>query len=99
MSTPFEQAGFTADDVFVLKAGEYHHRIKEGEQFKLAYDDNTSTPFFTNDRIKATYSNKRTCCRLHRIERVEQKPEGKTLLQILTEELPKRGGWPKGADY
>lgn len=23
----------------------------------------------------------------------------KTLLQILTEELPKRGGWPKGADY
>lgn len=25
----------------------------------------------------------------------EEKPEGKTLLQILTEELPKRGGWPK----
>ncbi len=27
----------------------------------------------------------------------EEKPEGKTLLQILTEELPKRGGWPEDA--
>lgn len=29
----------------------------------------------------------------------EEKPEGKTLLQLLTEELPKHGGWPEGAGY
>lgn len=97
MSTPFEQAGFTADDLLTIKADKKHFHFKHGETFKLLHDDGTICPFFTPKPDTKGYDY--IAVFLDLLERVEQKPEGKTLLQILTEELPKRGGWPNNATH
>jgi len=93
MSTPFEQAGFTADDVFTIRSGKSHFHFKHGDQFKLKEDDGSFCPFFHQKHGSPFVDG--VAVYLRDIERVEQKPEGKTLLQIMAEELPKRGGWPQ----
>lgn len=48
MKTPFEKAGFTADDLLTLKEGEVHFHFKPGDTFKLQEDDRSASPFFTS---------------------------------------------------
>lgn len=91
MSTPFEQAGFTADDVFTIRSGKSHFHFKHGDQFKLKEDDGSFCPFFHQKPGSPFVDG--VAVYLRDIERVEQKPEGKTLLLPWDEEKTGADGW------
>lgn len=88
--TPCEELGYKVGDKFVVTQDNHDkYGLSKGDILHLLIDDGTDVPFFSC-RDTAVH------CALSRI-----KPyigdRTMTLLELLVQELPKRGGWPEWA--
>ena len=83
------ELGYKVGDKFEVTSTS-GHCFSDGEVVTLIDDDGSEAPKFQS------HSGLTQFIGLSRVKAVETK---KTLLEILVDELPKRGGWPEGADH
>ncbi|MGL5726381.1 MAG: hypothetical protein ACRCYD_00785, partial [Plesiomonas sp.] len=90
--TPCEELGYKVGQQFEVieyNIG-YNKEAKVGDIITLIQDDGSSIPYFSSDRKK------RFVCNIKRIKPYTG-DRTMTLLELLVQELPKRGGWPQWA--
>lgn len=84
-----KELGYKVGDKFEVTKNTTYIGFGLGDIVELTMDDGTCSPKFKSG------SNNEKFILLDYVKKIEP---GKTLLEILVDELPKRGGWPEGAD-
>lgn len=84
-----KELGYKVGDKFEVTKDTTHIGFWVGDIVELTMDDGTCSPKFKSG------SNNEKFIPLDYVKKIEPR---KTLLEILVDELPKRGGWPEGVD-